>query len=210
MNELDWANLNHYKDSNLKLELPLLEENRIVFMGDSITEQWAEIVPEFFSENKYINRGIGGQTTSQMLLRFRNDVIKLKPAIVHLLAGTNDIAGNTGPVTLDMILDNIISMVELAQVNNIKVVLASVLPAYDYPWAEGLKPAEKIIELNSMIKEYADKNNLLYIDYHTPMANERNGMKDEYTTDGVHVTELGYRKVMIPLAKKVENIADDN
>ena len=202
MQELDWANLNHYKDDNLKLELPLLEENRIVFMGDSITEQWAEIVPEFFSKNKYINRGIGGQTTPQMLLRFRDDVIKIKPTIVHLLAGTNDIAGNTGTVTLDMILDNLISITELAKINNIKVVFASVLPAYDYPWAEGLKPAEEIIKLNGLIKGYADKNNLLYIDYHTPMANTRNGMKKEYTTDGVHVTELGYREVMIPLVEE--------
>ena len=206
MEVIDWANFNRYREDNLKIGLPSIEERRILFMGDSITEQWAEIVPEFFSKNKYIGRGIGGQTTSQMLLRFRDDVIKLKPIIVHILAGTNDIAGNSGTVTLDMILDNIISMAELAKVNNIKVVLASVLPAFNYPWIEEIKPAEKIIELNNMIKDYADKNNLLYIDYHTPMANKQNGMKKEYTTDGVHVSELGYREVMIPIVKNNLNI----
>ena len=152
MEEMDWANLNHYKDDNLKIELPLLDKNRIVFMGDSITEQWNEIVPEYFSKNKYINRGIGGQTTPQMLLRFRSDVIKLKPSVVHILAGTNDVAGNTSTVTLEMILENIISMVELAKANKIKVILSSVLPAFFYPWAkEVLQPAEKIIILNKMI-----------------------------------------------------------
>ena len=202
MEEMDWANLNRYKDDNLKLKSPSSEENRIVFFGDSITEQWVDIVPDFFTQNNYIGRGIGGQTTPQMLLRFRNDVIKLKPKIVHILAGTNDIAGNSGPVTLEMILDNIISMAELAKTNNIKVVLASILPALDYPWIEGIKPAEKIIELNNMIKDYADKNNLLYIDYHSLMANEQNGMKEKYTTDGVHVTELGYQEIMIPTVKQ--------
>ena len=202
MEEMDWANLKHYKDDNLKLKLPSSEENRIVFFGDSITEQWVDIVPNFFTQNNYIGRGIGGQTTPQMLLRFRNDVIKLKPKIVHILAGTNDIAGNSGPVTLEMILDNIISMAELAKIKNIKVVLASILPALDYPWIEGIKPAEKIIELNNMIKDYAEKNNLLYLDYHSLMANEQNGMKEEYTTDGVHVTELGYQEIMIPIVKQ--------
>jgi len=145
MEEMDWANLNKYKEENRKISSQLFDENRIVFFGDSITEQWLEIVPDFFLKNNYINRGIGGQTTPQMLIRFRNDVIKLNPSVVHILAGTNDIAGNTGPTTLDMILDNIISMVELAKVNNIKVLLSSVLPVYDYPWAPGLNPAKKLL-----------------------------------------------------------------
>lgn len=204
MQELDWANLGKYKEENEKLKLPMPDEKRIVFFGDSITEQWGEIVPNYFLKNKYINRGIGGQTTPQMLLRFRSDVIKLKPSVVHVLAGTNDIAGNTGPMTLDMILDNIKSMVELAKANNITVILSSVLPAYLYPWAEEvLQPADKIVALNKLIKEYADSKNIAYIDYHSQMADEKNGLKKEFTTDAVHVTAMGYHEVMIPLAEKV-------
>ncbi len=204
MQELDWANLGRYKEENEKIELPLPDEKRIVFFGDSITEQWEEIAPDYFLENKYVNRGIGGQTTPQMLLRFRNDVIKLQPSVVHILAGTNDIAGNTGPITLEMILDNLISMVELAVVNNITVILSSVLPAYVYPWAEEVQqPADKIIALNKLIKKYADRNNITYIDYHSKMSDEKNGLKEKYTTDAVHVTERGYREVMIPLVEKM-------
>ncbi len=206
MQELDWANLGRYKEHNEKLALPLSDEKRIVFFGDSITEQWKEIVPNYFSKNKYINRGIGGQTTSQMLLRFRSDVIKLKPSIVHILAGTNDIAENTGPITLEGIMGNIISMVELAEVNKIEVILASVLPAFNYPWIESIKPAETIIELNKMIKEYSDKKNISYIDYHSQMVDENKGMRKQYTTDGVHVSIKGYNEVMIPLAENTLKI----
>jgi len=201
MEEQDWANLSHYKEENLKLKSSSLNEQRILFYGDSITEQWAEIVPEYFSENLYINRGIGGQTTPQMLIRFRQDVIKLKPAVVIILAGTNDIAGNTGPSTLEMILDNIISMVEMALANNIKVILASVLPVYEYPWAPGLEPADKIVELNNMIKNYADKSGITYLDYYSALVDERKGMREEYTTDGVHLNVKGYNK-LIPLAEE--------
>ncbi len=183
-----------------------MEQNRIVFFGDSITEQWKEIVPNYFSKNKYINRGIGGQTTSQMLLRFRSDVINIKPTIVHILAGTNDIAENTGPITLEGIMGNIISMVELAEVNKIKVILASVLPAFNYPWIESIKPAETIIELNKMIKDYSDKKNISYIDYHSQMVDENKGMRKQYTTDGVHVSIKGYNEVMIPLAENTLKI----
>ena len=202
MEEMDWANLNKYKEENRKISSQLFDENRIVFFGDSITEQWLEIVPDFFLKNNYINRGIGGQTTPQMLIRFRNDVIKLNPSVVHILAGTNDIAGNTGPTTLDMILDNIISMVELAKVNNIKVLLSSVLPVYDYPWAPGLNPAKKIVELNKMINKYAKENSISYINYYLKMVDNHGGLKQEYTTDGVHLTKIGYERIMIPMVKK--------
>lgn len=202
MEEMDWANLNKYKEENRKISSQLFDENRIVFFGDSITEQWLEIVPDFFLKNNYINRGIGGQTTPQMLIRFRNDVIKLNPSVVHILAGTNDIAGNTGPTTLDMILDNIISMVELAKVNNIKVLLSSVLPVSDYPWAPGLNPAKKIVELNKMINKYAKENSISYINYYLKMVDDHGGLKQEYTTDGVHLTKIGYERIMIPMVKK--------
>ncbi len=197
----DWANLNRYKDDNAKLGLPSSGENRIVFMGNSITEIWSRICPDFFSGKPYLNRGISGQTTPQMLVRFRADVIDLKPAVVVILAGTNDIAGNTGPSTLEMIEDNIISMAELARVNGIHVVLCSVLPAFDYPWKPGLHPAEKIAALNELIKNYANKNRILYLDYYSSMADKRQGLKAEYTSDGVHPNEAGF-KVMARLAEK--------
>ncbi len=197
----DWANLNRFKNENIKLELPSSKENRVVFMGNSITEGWSKFSPEFFSNGQYINRGISGQTTPQMLLRFRQDVINLKPAVVVILAGTNDIAGNTGPSTLQMIMDNIISMVELAKSNNIKVILSSVLPAFDYPWNPGLNPAEKIPMLNKMIENYAKNNNIIFLDYFSSMVDNRNGLKAEYTIDGVHPNKAGY-EIMIPLAEE--------
>jgi len=197
----DWPNLNRYGNENAKLGLLQSGENRVVFMGNSITEGWGRICPYFFSGKPYINRGISGQTTPQMLVRFRSDVIKLKPAVVVILAGTNDIAGNTGPSTLEMIEDNIISMAELARVNGIKVVLSSVLPAFDYPWKPGLNPAEKIAALNAMIKDYADKNDIIYLDYYSHMVDERKGLKVEYSNDGVHPNEAGY-KIMAPLVEE--------
>ena len=197
----DWANLNRFKNENIALKLPALGENRIVFMGNSITEGWGTMSPEFFSDKPYINRGISGQTTPQMLVRFRADVINLKPVVVIILAGTNDIAGNTGPSTIEMIADNIISMAEIANANGIKVILSSVLPVFDYPWKPRLNPAEKIVELNKMLKEYANKNGMVYLDYFKSMADERNGLKDEYTYDGVHPNKTGYT-VMAPLAEE--------
>jgi lysophospholipase L1-like esterase len=196
----DWANLNRFKDENAKLELPAKGENRIVFMGNSITQGWSETCPEFFAGKPYINRGISGQTTPQMLVRFRADVIALKPAVVVILAGTNDIAGNTGPSTIEMIADNLYSMAELAKANGIKVVLSSVMPVFDYPWKPGLEPADKIIALNKLIKDYANKNNMVYLDYFSAMVNEQKGMKKEYTTDGVHANKAGY-ELMGPLAE---------
>lgn len=196
----DWANLNRFKTENDSVGLPLENEQRIVFMGNSITEGWGTFAPEFFARKPYINRGIGGQTTPQMLLRFRQDVINLKPKVVVILAGTNDIAGNTGPSTLEMIMDNIISMTELAKSNGITVILSSVIPAFDYPWRPGLKPNEKIPALNGMIKNYAELNDIYYLDYFSAMADERNGLKEELTYDGVHPNKEGY-EVMAPLAE---------
>lgn len=194
----DWANLNRYRNENTNIGLPKSGENRVVFIGNSITELWGSTFPKFFSDNGYVNRGISGQTSPQLLVRFRADVINLKPAVVIILAGTNDIAGNTGPSTLEMIADNIFSMAELAKSNGIKVILCSVLPVYDYPWKPGLNPAEKIAELNKMIKNYADSKGMVYLDYYLSLKDNRNGMRAEYSKDGVHPNEAGF-KVMMPL-----------
>ncbi|HUI32139.1 MAG: SGNH/GDSL hydrolase family protein [Dysgonamonadaceae bacterium] len=200
-NAQDWANLNRFKEENSEIGLPRTNEDRVIFMGNSITQGWKEQVPEFFDNLNYVNRGIGGQTTPQMLIRFRQDVIKLYPKVVVILAGTNDIAGNTGPSTLEMIEDNIYSMAELAKAHNIEVVLCSVLPVFDYPWQTGLEPAKKIIELNARIKKYADTHGIVYADYFTEMVDAQNGLKSEYTNDGVHPTKAGY-EVMAPIAEK--------
>ena len=199
-NAQDWANTSRFKDANAKLPTPSSGENRVVFMGNSITEGWINTDPDFFAGKAYVNRGISGQTTPQMLVRFRPDVINLKPAVVVILAGTNDIAGNTGPSTLEMIMDNLVSMAELAKANRIKVVLSSVLPAFDYPWKPGLEPAPKIVKLNEMIKTYAEKNNIVYLDYFSSTVDERNGLKKELSGDGVHPNMAGY-KIMEPLAE---------
>ena len=196
----DWPNFAKYREQNAALAPPTKGENRVVFMGNSITEGWSKVNPEFFEGKPYINRGISGQTTPQMLVRFRADVINLKPAVVIILAGTNDIAGNTGPATLEMIADNIYSMSELARANGIKVVLSSTLPAYNYPWKPGMEPAPKIVALNKMIKAYADKNKIVYVDYFTAMADDRDGLPTELAKDGVHPTKAGYN-VMEPLAE---------
>lgn len=197
----DWANLNRYREDNLRLGLPSENENRVVFMGNSITEGWYRLFPDFFINNSFVNRGISGQTTPQMLIRFKQDAVNLRPKAVVILAGTNDIAGNTGASTLEMIEDNITSMTEIAKANNIKVLLCSVLPAFDYPWKPGLEPAEKIVELNEWIKNYCKENDLIYVDYFTSMADEKNGLKREYSEDGVHPNGAGY-KVMMPIVEK--------
>ncbi len=192
----DWANLGRYRDANAQLGQPKPGEQRVVFMGNSITEGWVNLFPDYFTNNNYIGRGISGQTTPQMLLRFRADVIQLKPMAVVILAGTNDIAGNTGPSTIEMIADNIFSMAELASAHGIKVVLCSVLPVYDYPWRPGLQPAGKIMALNAMIKNYAAAHGHVYLDYHSAMADERNGLPTAYAEDGVHPTKAGYAVMM--------------
>jgi lysophospholipase L1-like esterase len=197
----DWANLGRFRMENKQIGLPAAGEKRVVFMGNSITEGWSRTDAGFFLEKPYVNRGISGQTTPQMLVRFRPDVINLKPSVVVILAGINDIAGNTGPSTMEMIEDNLSSMVELAQTNGIKVVLSSVLPAYDFPWHPGLEPAEKVVQLNEWIKNYARGHKCIYIDYFTPMATDKHALKPEYTYDGVHPNLAGY-KIMDPLAEE--------
>ena len=196
----DWVNLNRFREDNEKLGPARTCEDRVVFMGNSITEGWLTQVPEFFSGRPYINRGISGQTTPQMLIRFRQDVIHLRPKVAVILAGTNDIAGNTGPSTLEMIEDNIYSMTELAQAHGIQVVLCSVLPAYDYPWRPGLEPAPKIVELNKRLKQYADTHGVVYGDFFSAMADERNGLPKELSEDGVHPNKAGYA-VMAPIVE---------
>ena len=197
----DWAYLERYRADNAALKPPAAGENRVVFMGNSITEGWAKSFPTMFRDKPYVGRGISGQTTPQMLVRFRQDVIALKPRVVVLLAGTNDIAGNTGPSSLEMIEDNIASMAELAQANGIAVVLCSVLPVYDYPWKKGLEPAPKIVTLNAWIKQYAASHGAVYVDYHSAMADERQGLKAGLSGDGVHPNESGYR-VMAPIVER--------
>lgn len=196
----DWPDLNKYRNDNKKLKEEKLE-NTIVFIGNSITEGWVRSNPEFFSKNNFIGRGISGQTTPQMLVRFVPDVIDLNPKAVVILAGTNDIAGNTGASTVKMITDNIKAMAQLASANGIEVILASILPAYNYPWRTQIEPIEKISEINSWLKEYARKNNHTYLDFYSAMADEKKGLKTEYSEDGVHPNEKGY-SVMEPLAKE--------
>ena len=189
----DWPGLNRYKAENGKLSAPAQGEKRVVFMGNSITDEWIKISPDFFKGKSYIDRGIGGQTTPQMLVRFRADVIKLQPKVVVILAGTNDIAGNTGPSTLEMIEDNLTSMTELAKANHIKIILCSVLPANKYPWKPEVKPADSIIALNGWIKAYAAAKKFLYVDYYSSMVDEKKGLKTELSKDGVHPTIEGYK-----------------
>ena len=193
----DWDHLKRFEMQNAKLGAPDSNEQRVVFMGNSITESWLDIRPEFFTGKPYVNRGISGQTTPQMLARFKQDVIDLQPAVV---AGINDIAGNTGPTTIDAIASNIFSMAERASANNITVVLCAVLPASDFMWSLGLEPAEKVIELNRRLKDYAQEHSLVYVDYFTPMANEVNGLIKELGEDGVHPNATGYA-IMEPLVE---------
>lgn len=197
----DWPNLRRYRSENAKLNSPSSNEDRVVFMGNSITDGWIQKSPEFFSKNPYLDRGIGGQTTPQMLIRFRQDVIDLNPKVVVILAGINDIAGNTGPSSLKMIEDNIASMAQLAKANGIKVVLSSVLPAHTIAWKPAIEPIPLILNLNKWIKNYCEKNGFVYLDYYTAMVDERQGLPAKYSGDGVHPTAEGYQ-VMEPLAQK--------
>ncbi|MFL5560491.1 MAG: SGNH/GDSL hydrolase family protein [Gemmatimonadaceae bacterium] len=201
----DWAFLERYRQANAALAAPAPGANRVVFYGNSITEGWARYFDKEFPGKPYIGRGISGQTTPQMLVRFRQDVVALHPAVVVILAGTNDIAGNTGPSTLEMIEDNFASMTEIAQANHIRVVLSSVLPVYDYPWRPGLQPVPKIAALNAWLRSYAAAHGATYLDYFSSLADERQGMKSNLASDGVHPTEAGY-EVMAPLAERA--IAD--
>ena len=188
--------------------LPVLSRD-IVFLGNSITDGWDNAHPEFFTANNFACRGIGGQVTGQMLCRFRADVINLHPQAVVILAGTNDLAQNTGYISLEHILDNIQSMAELARANGIRPVLCSVLPAGDFPWRPGLEPAQKIVRLNAMIRAYAEREGIPYVDYHTPMAAADGSMIAEYTYDGVHPTEAGYLVMERILPPVVERALSD-
>ena len=195
----DWAGLRRYRAANAALGAPAPGQNRVVFYGNSITDGWARYFPAMFPGKPYIGRGISGQTTPQMLVRFRQDVVALQPKVVVILAGTNDIAGNTGPSTLEMIEDNFMSMVQIAKAHHIHVVLSSVLPVYDYPWKPGLEPAPKIIALNAWMKRYASEVGETYLDYHSVMADSRGGLPPSLASDGVHPNDAGYR-IMAPLA----------
>lgn len=197
----DWPDLDRFKEDNTNLALPAPGENRVVFLGNSITIGWIDWDPGFFKDKPYIDRGISGQTTPQMLIRFRQDVVDLKPAVVIILAGINDIAENTGPSTLKMIEDNLSSMCEIARANDIKVVMSSVLPANIFPWRKSINPADKVIALNQWIKEYTVQKNIVYLDYYSVMVDDEKGLKKELTYDGVHPNLEGY-KVMEPMAEK--------
>lgn len=199
------VNLERYSAANEALGPPKEGERRVVFMGNSITEAWPVISPEFFEQHEeFVGRGISGQTTPQILLRFRSDVLNLKPKVVLILAGTNDIAGNTGYTPIELISENIMTMAELAQQHGIKVIISSVLPAIDYPWKPGVEPASKIIALNKLLKSYADQQGLIYLDYHSAMVDDKGGLKvPKYTSaeDLVHPNAKGYQ-VMEKLALK--------
>jgi lysophospholipase L1-like esterase len=194
----DWANLGRYRADNATVAAP-----SVVFMGDSITDGWGKKYGgPFFPGKPYLNRGISGQTTPQMLIRFRPDVIAHHPRVVVILAGTNDIAGNTGPTTLEVIEDNFMSMVDLAHANGINVVLSSVMPVCDYIRPQTTRrPPDQIIALNTWLKDYASKKGLVYLDYYTPMLDDKQMLKQELTFDGLHPNDAGY-EIMAPLAEK--------
>lgn len=202
----DWANFKRFEAENAALTA----RPKVVLMGNSITEGWVGKHPDFFTRNGFVSRAISGQTSSQMLVRFRADVVELRPQIVVICAGTNDIAQNTGFISLEHILDNIQSMVELARANGIRPILCSLLPAGDFSWRPGLEPAQKIIRLNAMIRAYAEEEGIPYVDYHTPMAAPDGSMQTAYTDDGVHPTEAGYVVMERILPPVVERTAAEN
>ena len=199
----DYANLGRYRDANAKLGPPASNEDRVVFMGDSITDIWH--LDKSFPGKPYVNRGIGGQTTPQMLIRFRPDVIALAPRVVVILAGTNDISGNTGPMTLGEIEANLQTMCELARLHSIRVVLASVLPVNNYTERSRLffplRHPDQILELNRWIKDYATRNNFVHLDYFSAMVDDKGLLQRDLSEDGLHPNDKGYA-VMAPLAQK--------
>jgi len=204
----DWPQLARYREANGKVAEPAKSEARVVFMGDSITDSWQN--PKFggfFPGKPYVDRGISGQTTPQMLIRFRPDVIALRPKVVVILAGTNDLAGNTGPMALENIEDNLRSMADLARANSIRVVFASILPVSDYDLRDGKpivrttqRPPEKIKALNEWMKTYAVNNKLIYLDYYSAMIDDKGLLRDELSEDGLHPNAKGY-EIMTPLAE---------
>ena len=204
----DWPALKRYREDNQKIAPPAKNEQRVVFMGDSITDSWDnQTNGGFFPGKPYVNRGISGQTTPQMLIRFRRDVIELKPKVVVILAGTNDLAGNTGPTTLEAIQDNLRSMAELATAHGIRVVFASLLPVSDYELRDGKpivqtvrRPPDQILALNKWMKDYAATQHHVYLDYFSAMVDDKGFLKDELSNDGLHPNPQGYM-VMNPLAE---------
>lgn len=198
----DWAQFYRYEGKNDSL----ITRPDVVFMGNSITDCWADTVPAFFADNNFVGRGISGQVSSQMLVRFQEDVINLHPKVVVICCGTNDIAQNNGPITLEHILHNIKSMCQLARANKIKPVVCSTLPAKGFKWRPDMKPANDIIRLNEMIKAYAQENKIPYVDYHSALKDEENGLPRKYSKDGVHPNAQGYavmESVIMPVLKKV-------
>ncbi|MCU1322564.1 MAG: Capsular biosynthesis protein [Acidobacteriaceae bacterium] len=198
----DWPQLGRYAAENAALGGTPKRQKRVVFYGDSITDGWGRRpnTGTFFPGKAYVNRGISGQTTPQMVVRFRQDVIDLNPSAVVILAGTNDVAGNTGPMTPKMTEDNFTSMADLAKVNGIKVIIASITPAFDYPWKKGLEPAGKIKELNTWLETFCKDRGLTYLDYYAALTDEQGGMKTGTSFDGVHPNAAGYA-IMTPLAE---------
>jgi lysophospholipase L1-like esterase len=196
----DWPQLARYRAANAALAPAAQGEDRVVFFGASMTEFWGKYGTKFFPGKPYVNRGISGQTTGQMVVRFRQDVIDLHPKAVVILGGTNDVAGNMGPMTPEMTEDNWQSMADLAKANGIRVIFASITPSTDFWWHKGLKPAEKIRTLNAWLKAYCASHGLTYLDYYSTLTDEEGGMKKEFTVDGVHATAKGYA-VMAPLAQ---------
>lgn len=194
------GNLSRYAEANARLGAPKAGEQRVVFMGNSITEAWAQHFAALFPGKPYVGRGISGETTRQMRERFADDVIALMARVVVILAGTNDIAGNEGPVSNDVIQQNIAAMADSARAHGIRVVFCAVLPVYDYPWRPGLEPAPRIVALNRWLAEYAAQHNEVFVDLHTPLADERQGLPRHYAEDGVHPNVAGYR-VMSPLVE---------
>lgn len=195
----DWAQLGRYRAENADLPPVASGEQRVVFYGDSITDAWGHGA-DFFPGKPYVNRGISGQTTPQMLVRFQQDVVHLQPAVVVILAGTNDIAGNTGPETPEMIEDNFASMAAIARHYDIKIIIASILPVAAYPWKPGVHPAEEIRILNAWLKDFCSRDGDIYLDYYSSMADAEGGMKPGLSKDGVHPTAAGYA-IMAPLAE---------
>lgn len=195
------AGVERYRDENVRLGAPRPGEGRVVFFGDSITEGWIHALPEFFAGRPWVDRGIGGETTARMLARFRQDVLSLEPVVVVILAGTNDVARNDGPTTPETTLANLASMVELARGSGIRVVLATLPPALDFPWRPGLDPAPQIVSLNARIRDFARRERIVLVEYHAAMADAAGGMRSSLSEDGVHPNRAGY-EVMAPLVEE--------
>jgi lysophospholipase L1-like esterase len=191
----DFFYLKRYAKENALVTKPVEGENSIVFLGDSITEFWIDELPSFFEGRSFLNRGISGQTTPQMLGRFEQDVISLDPTSLHLLAGTNDIAGNTGEMSLNETVENIRLMIQIAKTNTIQVYLGAVLPASIFQWRPSVRPLFQIIELNRQLQLLAEMEGIPFIDYHSVMRNEIGAMNHELTYDGVHPNLLGYKRM---------------